>query len=397
MEAMLFDMPKPQKVVFTPRDYQVHAINAGVSFFKSEKKSGGLIVLPTGSGKSIVIANIAKGINGRTVVFQPSKEILEQNFAKYRSYGFPATIYSASAGQKKISDVTFATIGSVATKHHLFREFENIIIDESHLVNSKGGMYHDFIHACEGAKVLGLTATPYRLSSSMEGAMLKFLTRTKPKIFSEVLYVVQNDVLFNQGHLAKLEYYPVKVIDRRKLTMNSTGTDFTDKSLKAHYKEINLPGITIDFANRLLKKRKNLLVFCALIEEAELVVRCVPGAELLTGETPTAKREKILSDFKKGIIRCVVNVGVLTTGFDYPALETILIARSTMSLALYYQIVGRAIRPHPEKASSWIVDLGDNVAFFGKVETLKIIQDQKGLYWVMNNGRRLTNTMFQKY
>jgi DNA repair protein RadD len=396
MDATLFEISK-QKTVFTPRDYQVHAIDAGVNFFKSNRTTGGIIVLPTGSGKSIVIANIAKSINGRTVVFQPSKEILEQNFAKYRSYGFPATIYSASAGQKKISDVTFATIGSVATKHHLFREFENIIIDECHLVNAKGGMYHDFIHACEGAKVLGLTATPYRLSSSMEGAMLKFLTRTRPKIFTEVLYIVQNEVLFNQGHLAKLEYYPVKVIDRRKLTMNSTGTDFTDRSLKDHYKEINLPGITIDFANRLLKKRKNLLVFCALIEEAELVVRCVQGAELLTGETPTAKREKILSDFKKGNIRCVVNVGVLTTGFDYRELETVLVARSTMSLALYYQIVGRAMRPHPDKVSSWIVDLGDNVAFFGKVETLKVTQDHKGLWWVTNNGRRLTNTLFQKY
>jgi DNA repair protein RadD len=393
----LFEIQRSQKIIYTPRDYQQKAIDAGISFLKSDKKTGGIVVLPTGSGKSIVIANIAKGINGRTIVFQPSKEILEQNFAKYRSYGFPASIYSASAGQKRISDVTFATIGSVAAKHHLFKDFQNIIIDECHLCNSKGGMYHDFIKACEGAKVLGLTATPYRLSSTLEGAMLKFLTRTRPRIFTEVLYYVQNDLLFSQGHLAKLEYFPVKVIDRRKLTMNTSGTDFTDQSLKAHYKEINLPSITIDYANRLLKKRKNLLVFCSLIEEAQLVARCIEGAQLLTGETPKQKREKILSDFKNGTLRCVVNVGVLTTGFDYPALECILLARSTMSLALYYQMVGRAIRPHADKKSAWIVDLGDNVSFFGKVETLKIIQDHKGLYWVTNNGKKLTNNLFTKY
>lgn len=397
--ASLFEqeVARPQKIIYTPRDYQQKAIDAACEFFHGRTNRHGIEVLPTGSGKSVVIANIAKECKGKTVIFQPSKEILEQNFAKYRSYGYPASIYSASAGQKRISDVTFATIGSVASKHYLFKDFQNIIVDECHLVNAKGGMYNNFIKALEGAKVLGLTATPYRLTSTMEGAMLKFLTRTRPRIFSEVLYYIQNDHLFNLGYLAKLEYFPVKVIDRRKLTMNSTGTDFTDASLKAHYKEINLPAITIDYANRILKKRKNLLVFCALIEEAKLVERCVQGAVLLTGETPKEKRERILSDFKSGKIKCVVNVGVLTTGFDFPELEAILLARSTMSLALYYQMVGRAIRPHPDKQSAWIVDLGDNVSFFGKVETLKIIQDSHGLFWVENNGRRLTNTLFQKY
>lgn len=380
---------------FIPRPYQAEAINKAVEFFQSQKEENGFLILPTGSGKSVVIANIAMGLPERTIVFQPSKEILRQNYAKFLSYGYRAGIYSASAGHKFIDKITFATIGSVAKKLHLFRDVKHIIIDECHLVNGDSGMYHDFIHAIPNAKTLGLTATPYRLTSGMDGAMLKFLNRTRPRIFNKVLYYIQNDVLFNAGHLAKLEYYSFDVLDRTQLQVNTSGTDFTDASLKSYYRKINFPARTVEYANRLLAKRKNLLVFCSLIAEANEVAKGIPGAVVITGETDACVRDKVLSQFKQGVIRCVVNVGVLTTGFDYPELECVLIARSTMSLALYYQIVGRAMRAHPGKESAWIVDLGGNINFFGKIETMKI-DCNKGLYSIWNNGRQLTNVTFTK-
>jgi DNA repair protein RadD len=329
-------------------------------------------------------------------VFQPSKEILAQNLQKFMSYGFRAGVYSASAGKKFLDKITFATIGSVTTKKHLFRDCQNIIVDECHLVNGNGGMYHDFIKAIPDAKVLGLTATPYRLTSGFDGAMLTFLNRSTPKIFNEVLYYIQNKVLFDAGHLSPLEYFKFDVIDRKMLTMNSGGTDFTDSSLRNYYRQINMPQITIQYANRLLVKRKNLLVFCSLIAEANEVAKGIPGAVVLTGDTEPAMRDRILLRFKSGKIRCVINVGVLTTGFDYPELETILMARSTMSLALYYQIFGRGMRPHPNKKSCWLVDLGGNINFFGKIETMEIKVSEHGLYAVWNNGRQLTNVSFTK-
>jgi DNA repair protein RadD len=394
--SSLFEPAQLKTTNFTPRPYQQGAIDAAVSFFKGSKVHHAIEILPTGSGKSVVIANIAKELEGKTIVFQPSKEILEQNFAKFISYGYRASIYSASVGQKRIDKVTFATIGSVARKHHLFKEFKNIVIDECHLVNAKGGMYHDFISSIEGCKVLGLTATPYRLTSTMEGAMLKFLTRTRPRIFSDVLCVVQNDVLFNNGFLAKLEYFSFDVIDRKMLQLNSSGTDFTEASLRSYYRKIDFPKVTAYWANRMLSKRKNLLVFSSLIEEANQAARLIPGAVVLTGETEKRQREKILCDFKANRIKCLVNVGVLTTGFDYPELEAVLLARSTMSLALYYQIIGRAMRPHADKKSAWIVDLGNNINFFGKIETMKVVKDERGLYSILNNGRHLTNVTFTK-
>lgn len=385
-----------EKPKFTLRPYQKEAVDAGVAYLKSNSKKNAVLILPTGAGKSIVIANLVAPLEGKTIILQPSKEILEQNFAKYISNGYKASVYSASAGQKKIDRVTFCTIGSIINKKYLFEGVECIIIDECHSVNAKGGMYEEFISAFPKAKVLGLTATPYRLHNSMEGAQLKFITRTRPKIFHEILYYVQNSELFDAGFLSKLEYFSLNVVDRKMLQVNSSGTDFTDQSLRKYYKMIDMPSIIAKWAIRLLAKRPNILIFCSLIEEAEDVVKKVPGAVLLTGSTKKDDRERILSQFKSGKIRCLVNVGVLTTGFDYPGLEVVLIARSTMSLALYYQIVGRAMRICPGKESAWIVDLGGNVNFFGKIETMKIEQTPTGLHFISNNGRQLTNVPFEK-
>ena len=146
------------------RDYQQQASDAAIRFFSDKtKKRNAIEVLPTGAGKSLVIADIASRLEGHTLVFQPSKEILEQNYMKLCSYGvLDCSIYSASFGRKEISRVTFATIGSVKNHPELFQHFRNIIIDECHLVNPKEGMYKEFLTMLR-CKVLGLTATPYRL------------------------------------------------------------------------------------------------------------------------------------------------------------------------------------------------------------------------------------------
>ena len=174
-------------MIYKLRDYQQRASDTAAAFFNDKKaKYNAIMVLPTGSGKSLVIADIANRLQGHTLVFQPSKEILEQNYKKLCSYGvLDCSVYSASFNSKNISRITFATIGSVIRHTDDFQHFNNVIIDECHFVNAKGGMYEEFIHAT-GCKVLGLTATPYRLSSSSFGAMLKFLTRTRPLIFSRL-------------------------------------------------------------------------------------------------------------------------------------------------------------------------------------------------------------------
>lgn len=148
---------------FKLRPYQEEASKKAVEFFLDDKKNwNALEVLPTASGKSLILADIAARLKDKVLVFSPTKEILEQNYKKYCSYGFDnASIYSASFKSKEISDVTFATIGSVKGHPELFTDFKYILIDEVHLVKPESGMYKEFLDKLK-SKVIGLT--PQHLS-----------------------------------------------------------------------------------------------------------------------------------------------------------------------------------------------------------------------------------------
>lgn len=381
------------------RPYQQEASDRAVDFFNSKSKKHALMVLPTGSGKSLIIADIAHRLNDHILIFQPSKEILEQNYAKLCSYGVTdCSVYSASFNSKEISRITFAMIGSVKSKTEFFAHFQYVIIDECHGVNAKGGMYSDFLSTLN-CKVLGLTATPYRLSTDgFGGSILKFLTRTSPRVFSDLIYHVQIKELLDCGYLAKMEYYSIDVVDTAQLRINSTGADYTDDSVKRHYSEIDFNSRLKMIIQRLINaNRNNILVFTRFVDEAESLSKYFGKiAAFVSGETPKKEREEILSNFKSGKIKIVCNVGVLTTGFDFPELSTIVLARPTMSLALYYQMVGRGMRPHASKQSAWVIDLCRTFKRFGRVEYLEL-RNEKGRDWAVWSGnRQLTNKYYDQ-
>lgn len=356
------------------------------------------------SGKSLVIADIASRLEGPLLVFQPSKEILQQNFAKLQSYGiFDCGCYSASVGCKDINRITFATIGSVMNHMSDFDCFKNIIIDECHYVNSKAGQYKEFIEA-KNRQVVGLTATPYRLDRAEGGSILKFLTRVRPRIFSKVIYCCQIGELLSKGYLADLHYYDLTTLDLRRVRSNSTGADYDERSLLAEYER---SGFYDKLSNTVVKvlqpksgiPRKGVLVFTAFTKEARQLVDKLQSlgvnAAIVTGETPKKEREAILEGFKRREIKVVANVGVLTTGFDYPALDTVVLARPTKSLGLYYQMVGRAIRPFEGK-DGWIVDLSGNYSRFGNVADLFISRPPGTTKWaVYSRGTQLTNVVLK--
>lgn len=378
------------------------------------------------SGKSLVIADIASRLSEPTIVFQPNKEILEQNFAKLRSYGVEdCSIYSASMNRKEISKITFATIGSVANHMEDFRHFRNIIIDEAHECNPRGGMYKDFIEDGE-RKVLGLTATPYRLDSinapirnergelvrdifgeieKERRAILRFLTRCKPRIFCSVIYACQVSELLQQGYLAQMQYYDVtpKEYQQGRLRRNTTGRDFDDSSVEESFQYFDMYTYLISIVKRVLHPkqgvppRRGILVFTKNIIQAQALTAAIPNSAFVTGETKKKEREDILQRFKAGELKVVANVGVLTTGFDYPELDTVIMARPTMSLALYYQVIGRAIRPFPGK-QPWFIDLCGNIKTFGRVENLRIDCPGAGKWmvngWIDNQWKQLTNVIF---
>ncbi|WP_040602515.1 DEAD/DEAH box helicase [Paraprevotella xylaniphila] len=386
------------------RDYQKAASDKAVAFFLNHKiKHNGLIVIPTGGGKSWVIADIANRLNNNVLIFCPSKEILVQNYEKMiKICPFDCAVYSASVGQKQIAKITFATICSAINHKEQFSHFKYVLVDEAHLCNPKEGMYKEFFQTLN-CKIIGLSATPYRLSSSRDfGSMLKFITRTRPCVFSEVIYQVQISTLLDMGYLAKLNYYAMNPVGWNELNLkvNTTGADFTDRSVTMEYERIDFYGYLVHIVQRLVNntvtgsKRKGILVFTRFLKEAERLTWSIPGTAIVSGDTPKKERERILEAFKAGEIKVVANVGVLTTGFDYPELDTIVMARPTMSLALWYQIVGRAIRPHPSKECGWIVDLCGNIKRFGEVKDLRLVDGGNGKWAVYSGYRQLTNVRF---
>ena len=389
---------------FELRPYQKQASDAAVAAFTSKKDSNGLIILPTGAGKSLVIADIAHRLDGPLLILQPSKEILEQNFAKLQSYDcWDCDVYSASVGRKNISRITFATIRSVMNHMGDFSHFRNVMIDECHYVNSKGGQYEEFLHAVQ-RKVLGLTATPYRLGRGVDGmSMLKFLTRTRPRIFDRVLYYCQIRDLLAKGYLADLSYYDLTSINLEMVRSNSTGADYDEESLKEEYRRSGFYDKLTTTTLRVLRPksgvpRKGVLVFTRFIEEAGELVEKLSSkgikSAIVTGETPKREREEIIAGFKSGQIKVVSNVGTLTTGFDYPELDTIILGRPTKSLALYYQMVGRAIRPCNGK-DGWVIDLGGSYKRFGNVADLRVECPPGSSKWMITSrGRQLTNVNF---
>lgn len=392
------------------RPYQKDASLAAVEAFKKGKNNG-LLVLPTGSGKSLVLADIAAHLDSPLLVFCPSKEILEQNYEKMMSYNlYDVGIYSASVGKKDIMGITLATIGSVNNHLEDFRSFKYVAVDEAHQVNSKGGMYERFIHDREDRVVIGLTATPYRLSTSSFGAELKFLTRTNPRIFTDVLYYCQVSDMVAMGYLAKIRYIDLTSkmsFKRDNVSRNSTGADYNEKSLMREYERSRFRDELFIWTRRVLKpkdgsRRNGVLVFTSFVKEADYLSTRLNSvgirSAIVSGDTPKNERESILKRFKNKEIEVVCNCGVLTTGFDFPALDTVIMARPTMSLSLYYQIVGRCIRPYPNK-DTWFIDLCGNYQNFGKVEDLKLwhppVKGKGYKKWmIISNGRQLTNKPF---
>jgi DNA repair protein RadD len=282
----------------------------------------------------------------------------------------------------------------VEDNHNYF--VNNILVHNCHLVNAKEGMYKTFLEALmeSGTKVLGLTATPYRLATNSYGPELRFLTRTRPRVFREMIYYVQNRQLFDHGYLARIEYATTNGFDRAKLQINSTGADFTDESVQTYLWASNLPVKLVDIIQTQMKTRKNVLVFTRFVKEAQYLVHYIPGSAIVTGETPKKERARIIDGFKRGDIPVVANVGVLTTGFDYPELETVIIARPTMSLALYYQMIGRCTRPHPLKDYALVIDMCGNYESFGKVEDLEIVDGGNGKWFIASGGKQLTNVYY---
>jgi DNA repair protein RadD len=388
-------------MTYTLRPYQEQAVQIGVNYFNSKNKNNAVIVQPTAAGKSLVIANIANRLAEPVIVFQPNSVLLEQNYEKFISYGNEASIYSASKNSREIGKVTFATIGSVYKHPELFEQFKNVIVDECHLVSpDQGSMYSTFFNHLK-VKCLGLTATPFRLKSYSfpePHSKLCMLNRMIPKTFKEILFVTQIEEMVENGWWSPL-IYRGESFDRSELQLNSNGSSYTDKSMVDTMNSQSVSDKVVSHVNRLRKEgRKKILIFMPTIQQSDELAKKL-GTYSLTSNTSKEDREKYLSEFRSGKIWGLVNVNILSVGFDDQKIDAIVDAYPTLSLARYYQRLGRGVRidlsDNPTKKDCIIVDLVGNYDMFGDIQKLHI--DTVNGKWCITSGDKiLTNTPLHK-
>lgn len=383
MQTDLFTKQK----TYTLRPYQLEAAEQGVWNLKNYGKPF-FLVLATGAGKSLVIAEMCHQLDEPVLILQPSKEILEQNYNKLLSYGVKdVSIYSASMNSKEISKYTYATINSIYRKPEKFKHFKYVIIDECHGVNPKNlkGMYSKFLKNINCNRVCGLTATPYRLEQKYakeNGELfytshLKMINRIHPFFFKKMAYKIETADLIDMGYLSPIAYRMPHAIDLSELEVNSTGRDFTEESLERFYSDDRLMKIASNI-QKIDKHCQGNLMFASSIRQANRMkdMLSVMGieAEMVTGDTPKKERERLVEEFRDQKFKHMVNVGVFTVGFDVPHLDCITLARPTMSLALYYQMVGRGVRKDPERPDKVlrVYDFAGVVNRLGRVETIRL-------------------------
>ena len=379
---------------YTLRPRQKVAVDKIDNFITNSKKNHGIFVYPTSFGKSLVIANIASKYPEKYFInVTNSKELLKQNYEKYISYGFEANICSASLGEVGVGKVTFATIGTVVKFVDFFKDKDVIILDdECQEGSASGSQLHSFVKQLKSYKLVGVTATPFRLSQGMEGTSLKMMNRDRKCIYKSIEDVVQISEVVEQNYWSKL-IYDVKNVEEEDLKLNTSGTEFTDDSIQK-FKEVN------DINNRLIqeiqdlisKGRKSILVSVPFISDAQEISSKLDICRAVYSGMDTKDRDKIINDFKSLKLKVVVQCRILSVGFDHPELDAIIMAKPTNSLTFYYQYLGRGVRIHPNKKDCIVVDLSGNFRRFGKIETLNIENSDLTKGWaVFNEDMLLSN------
>ncbi|MCL5426445.1 MAG: DEAD/DEAH box helicase [Gammaproteobacteria bacterium] len=360
--------------VATPhlRPYQREAVKRVVVHFRASSEPA-VVVLPTGSGKSLVIAELARLARGRVLVLAHVRELVEQNHAKYQAYGLKADIFSAGLKRKEANrQVVFGSVQSVVRNLQRFNDanFTLLVIDESHRVSlNEDASYRQVIDHLRQhnpqLKILGLTATPYRLGQGFiyyrhHHGMVR---GSEDSFFRDCVFEQPLRLMVKQGYLAEPKRLDMAIegYDFSALRPSSTGLFQDDELNRVVAGNRATPGIIQQIITR-ADERQGVMIFAATVAHAEEIMGYLPRAEaaLITGATASRERTALIDAFKARELKYLVNVAVLTTGFDAPHVDLIAILRPTESVSLYQQMVGRGLRLSPDKSDCLILDYAGN-------------------------------------
>ena len=382
--------------MLTPRDYQENAIKSAIDYLKGQPHNP-LVVAPVGAGKSLIAAEIAKRLfqeNDRTriLILAHVKELLLQNEAALKKQLPTAqtSFYCASLNEKKAhAPFVFASIQSIGKKAYGIPVFDYAIIDECHLISPNAQTtYQKFIGEMTlrnpDFKVIGLTGTPYRADTGR-------IDEGEGRLFHEVCYDISMIELIESGYLVPVNTpKTLTQFDASGLKIDSRTKDYREKDLQ----ELTSDQVKNESAVQEIvnygTNRKKWLIFTSGIAHCEQVLKIVKSngikVDMITGNTPKRMRDRIIKQYKEGDLQCLVNVAVLTTGFNNPAIDLIAFIRPTRSPVLYVQCVGRGMRTiganiydsiAAGKQDCLLLDFGGVVKDLGPIDQVNVKKKKK--------------------
>lgn len=359
------------------RYYQQDAVDAAYRFCDDHAGMNPCVVLPTGAGKTHVIVKICQDVEaweGRVLVLAHVKELLQQATEKLEDAGLDVGVYSASLKRRdRINSVLVAGIQSVYRRGLELagtRPFNLVIVDEAHRIPVDGdGMYVQLLTDLQKAnprvRVIGLTATPFRTKDGYVCGPDNFL--------NEVVYEISIKELIAGNYLSKLS-------SKSSVTEVSTdglkikNGDFDQAEMELRFDDAEKVTAAVSEIVALSANRKKVLVFCCGIGHADHVRDhlAAMGQSVAIVSSQHAGRDQSIEDFKAGRVKYLVNINVLTEGFDAPDIDCVVLLRATVSPGLYYQMVGRGLRIDPSKTDCLVLDFGGNVKRHGMLDELNI-------------------------
>jgi len=352
------------------RYYQVECIKNILESLR--KKSATVVCLPTGTGKSLVIAElckIAQQNNKKVLCITHNKDLVQQNEQEYKKYYSKADTGICCAGLNRKEVLQTVIFATVQTYINIKNEdcFNLIIIDEAHRIppggNDSQAQYNQVIaqekEKNPKIKIVGLTATPYRMGQGL-------LIEGEDRLFEEICYSADFMKLVKENFLCFVtSMHGGFSADTSKLHLKKG--EFIEKEATEEF--MNILPQQVDFIIRKGQNRKKWIVFCQSVEHAKAMHKKMTENNIKTALVLGDKDRDIgIKEIKDGNVQCVVNVNVLTTGFNVPDIDMIVLCRATASTSLYVQMVGRGTRVHPSKKDCLVLDFGENIERHGPID-----------------------------
>jgi|TARA_R110002020_G_scaffold17455_3_gene61293 DNA repair protein RadD len=379
------------------RYYQRNAIDALHKWFEAKPEGPALISLPTASGKTIIFSHFIKEVfnknpNARFLIMAHRKELVAQAESKLKSVWSTAPVGVLAAGMKRFqhnAQILIASRDTLASPKRLEKvgKFDYMIIDEAHNVPPSSLTRYkkiiDTLSKRQSMKVMGCTATPYRMGQGY------IYGKRKDHFFKGLAYSVSIPELIQAGYLCRLSAFAVNekaIIDAGQVSLKFKNGDFKEKELEsvAMVDETIIEVINDWIDNAYTKGRTASVFFCVSVLHAHKMTQYLQqygiNAAVVTGETPNPERDKILADFELGKIHALCNVGVLTEGWDAPRTDCIALLRPTQSIGLYVQMCGRGMRLHNKKDNCLLLDYGENIARHGCLDEVEPGEKLPGKY-----------------